>query len=208
MLYNSNAKVWITSRSEARAAATIKDLRNQCPHSKGQLECFSLDLNDLTTIKKSAEEFLKREVRLDVLFNNAGIMRTPQGSKTAQGYEVQLGTNVVAPFLLTHYLRPLLASTARSAPKNSVRVVWLASSAAETAPKPPIDFSNMNYQRDEGPWTKYARSKAGNVILAAEFARRMINEGVLSLVGFHTDFIGPSALLMEPGPRVLIQGTS
>jgi retinol dehydrogenase 12 len=84
-----------------------------------------LDLDDLTTIKKSAEEFLAKETRLDVLWNNAGVMIPPQGSKTKQGYELQLGTNNVAPFLFTKFLTPLLVETAKSATKGSVRVLWV-----------------------------------------------------------------------------------
>jgi NAD(P)-dependent dehydrogenase (short-subunit alcohol dehydrogenase family) len=109
-------------------------------------------------------------------------MVPPQGSKTAQGYELQLGTNNLAPFLFTHHLLPLLKETAKKAPKNSVRVVWVSSSAATFAPTPPIDFSNMDYKKEEGPWTKYGRSKAGNVLHAVELARRTSGDGIVSLV--------------------------
>ena len=183
ILYSKNAKIYIAARSESKALRTIDGIKAEHPKSNGQLIFLHLDLNDLTTIKKSADEFLANEARLDVLWNNAGVMVPPQGSKTAQGYELQLGTNCLAPFLFTHFLRPVLVETAKTAPPNTVRVVWVSSSAAEFAPKPPIDFSNMDYHIDEGIWNKYMRSKAGNVLHAAEFARRVKNEGVISLVG-------------------------
>jgi NAD(P)-dependent dehydrogenase (short-subunit alcohol dehydrogenase family) len=174
--------VYIAARSEIKAGQTINDIKRQHPHSNGQLIYLHLDLNDLTTIKASAEEFLGKESRLDVLFNNAGVMVPPQGSKTAQGYELQLGTNNIAPFLFTSFLHPLLRETAKVAPKNSVRVIWVSSSAAENHPNPPIDFANMDYHREEGIWTKYGRSKAGNILHSTEFARRTKEDGVLSLV--------------------------
>lgn len=109
-------------------------------------------------------------------------MVPPQGSKTVQGYELQLGINNLGHFLFTQLLHPLLEKTAQSAPKNSVRVVWVASSAADAAPVPAIDFSNMDYHNDEGIWSKYSRSKAGNVLHAVEYARRAGSKGILSMV--------------------------
>jgi NAD(P)-dependent dehydrogenase (short-subunit alcohol dehydrogenase family) len=182
ILYQRNAKIYIAARSTTKALTTIDEIKRRHPNSSGELMHLHLDLDDLTTIKKSADEFLAKETRLDVLWNNAGVMVPPQGSKTAQGYELQLGTNNLAPFLFTHHLLPLLKETAKKAPKNSVRVVWVSSSAATFAPTPPIDFSNMDYKKEEGPWTKYGRSKAGNVLHAVELARRTSGDGIVSLV--------------------------
>lgn len=113
-------------------------------------------------------------------------MVPPQGSTTAQGYELQLGVNNIATFLFTRFLHPILVETARSAPRHSIRVVWVSSDAAEGAPKPPIDFDNMDYKKDEGAWTKYQRSKAGSVLHACEAARRSERngEGVLHVVSW------------------------
>lgn len=162
----------------------MAEIRREHPTSSGQLEYLYLDLGDLTTIRKSAEEFLRKESRLDVLWNNAGVMVPPPGSKTVQGYELQLGTNNLGHFLFTQFLHPILRETAKTAPSASVRVIWVSSSVAEMAPRPAIDFSNMDYHREEGLWTKYARSKAGNVLHATEFARRNVDDGIISLVSF------------------------
>ncbi|KAJ9360160.1 hypothetical protein C8Q69DRAFT_466861 [Paecilomyces variotii] len=181
ILYGRNATVYVATRSKQKAESAISEISQTYPDSKGQLIFLHLDLGDLTTIRKSAEEFLKKESRLDVLWNNAGVMVPPAGSKTAQGYELQLGTNNIGHFLFTHFLRPVLKQTAESSPKGSVRVVWVSSSMAEIAPKPAIDFSNMDYHRDENQWRKYARSKAGNVLHACEFARQVKKEGIISV---------------------------
>jgi NAD(P)-dependent dehydrogenase (short-subunit alcohol dehydrogenase family) len=136
----------------------------------------------LTTIKASAQTFLSKETKLHVLFNNAGVMTPPQGSKTAQGYELQLGTNTLAPFLFTKLLTPLIISTAASEPPNTVRVIWVSSSAAElAAPKGGLEISNLDYHKEESPSTKYGVSKAGNYFHAVEYARRYREQGVLSV---------------------------
>ncbi|KAJ5676796.1 short-chain dehydrogenase [Penicillium maclennaniae] len=101
----------------------------------------------------------------------------PQGSKTVQGYELQLGTNCIAPFLFTQCLYSILLKTAKIASRGSVRVVWLASSAIGHAPIPAIDLDNMDYERDESAMVKYGRSKYGNVLYAVEAARRDAKSG-------------------------------
>ncbi|PVH72029.1 short-chain dehydrogenase [Cadophora sp. DSE1049] len=181
ILYQHNGKVYIAARSESKTKELIADLKQTYPNSTGDAIFLSLQLDDLPTIKASAEEFLSKEIRLDVLWNNAGVMVPPEGSKTKQGYELQLGINNLGHFLFTHFLTPLLKGTASTAAKDSVRVVWVSSSAADAAPHPAIDFNNMDYHIKEGLWTKYARSKAGNVIHSAEFARRTEGSGIVSI---------------------------
>lgn len=172
-------------RSEEKATKAINEIKLKCPQSKGELVFLHLDLGDLTAIKKSAEEFLSKEDKLDVLWNNAGVMVPPAGSKTAQGYELQLGTNNVAAFLFTKLLIPILVKTAKSAPKGSVRVVWVSSSAAEVlSPKNGIDMDNLDYKNDKADWYKYGVSKAGNWYHAAEFAKRHKADGIISVVSF------------------------
>lgn len=156
-----------------------------------------LDLDDLTTIKTSAEEFLSKEEKLNVLWNNAGVMFPPQGSKTKQSYELQLGTNCVAPFLFTKLLTPVLISTARLEPPGTVRVVWISSSAAEGfSPKYGVDIGNLEYKSDKSAAHKYGVSKAGNVLHAKEFARRFGGDGVISVVRISLHCI-ESMLLMK-----------
>ncbi|USP80366.1 Putative Short-chain dehydrogenase [Curvularia clavata] len=181
ILYQRNAKVYIAARSKSKTNEVIEELTKSHPSSTGELIFLSLQLDDLTTIKSSAQEFLSKETRLDVLWNNAGVMVPPQGSKTKQGYELQIGVNNLGHFLFTWFLRSTLEATAQIAPKNSVRVIWVSSSAADGAPHPAIDFDNMDYHREEGIWSKYSRRKAGNVIHSSEFARRTQGSGIVSI---------------------------
>jgi len=182
ILYSHNAKVYLTGRSEQKATDAIKSIKSSVPDATGELVYLHLDLDDLTTIKKSAEEFLSKEKKLDVLWNNAGVMVPPDGSKTKQGYEMQLGTNNVAPFLFTKLLTPLLVETAKTASPGSVRVVWVASSAAEaTSPKGGVDMNNLDYKQNKQGWTKYGVSKAGNVLHGKEYAKLHKDDGIVSV---------------------------
>lgn len=181
MLYAKNAKVVVAARSEEKALKAIKSIESSAPKSLGVLEFLKLDLADLTTIKKSAQDFLSKENRLDVLFNNAGVMLPAEGSKAAQGYELQLGVNNVGTFMFTKLLTPTLVATAKTQAPGSVRVVWVSSSAAE-APVAPMPINNME---DVGKKTSnfgaYAISKAGNYFQGTEFARRYRDAGIVSI---------------------------
>lgn len=183
ILYAHDAKVYLAAWSSEKATSAINELKSGHPNSKGELVFLKLDLNDLSTIQASAQEFLDKETRLGVLWNNAGVMIPPQGSKTTQNYELQLGTNNIAPFLFTKLLVPILAQTAKNAPAGSVRVVWVSSSAAERfSPEGGVDMSNLDYKKDQSAWHKYGVSKAGNILQATEFAKRYKSTGIISIV--------------------------
>ena len=183
LLYSRNATVYIAARSAERAHAAISWIQNSHPSSTGTLHFLPLDLADLESIKTSAQSFLARETRLDVLFNNAGVMVPPQGSLTKQGLELQLGTNCVAPFLFTKLLTPMLIETAAKSEAGSVRVVWVSSGAAQLlAPVGGVDMENLGYEREKGVNYKYAVSKGGNVLHALEYQRRYRDSGIVSIV--------------------------
>ena len=132
-----------------------------------------LDLADLSTIKASAQEFLSKESKLHVLFNNAGIQAPPQGSRSVQGYELQVAVNNLGPFLFTKFLTLILARTAASEPPSTVRVIWLSSAAAGLNSHRPggVDLSNLDYHAEKPPMVQYAISKAGSYPQGTEFAK-------------------------------------
>ncbi|RYP83763.1 hypothetical protein DL769_001295 [Monosporascus sp. CRB-8-3] len=183
LLYSKNAKVYIASRSEAKALQAMDAIKQAEPNSSGELDFIRLDLADLSTIKASAQKFLERENKLHVLWNNAGVMKPAPGSKTAQGYELQLGINNVGTFLFTKLLTPILAATAKAEPPGVVRVVWVGSSAGETpfAPKGGVPMDNLDYHKDLGWFPKYCISKAGNYLQGTEYARRHKADGIISI---------------------------
>lgn len=180
ILYQHNGTVYVAGRSRSKYDAAEAEIKKAHPGSKGKLEFLHLDLADLPTIKASADAFLAKEQRLDVLTNNAGVMTPPAGSKTAQGHELQLGTNVLGPWLFTHHLTPILVETAASSPKGSVRVTWAASLATAFSPKAGLKWDGDAPKTHGKPPIDYAQSKAANYLLAAEFASRFGKEGVVS----------------------------
>lgn len=84
LVYQKNAVVYIAGRREEQGQKAIKDLHSASPNSQGRLEFLPLDLADLSTIKMSANTFLAKEKRLDVLWNNAGLMGSPKTAKSKQ----------------------------------------------------------------------------------------------------------------------------
>lgn len=182
-MYQSNATVYVAGRSPEKAEKAISKIKDAHPSSKGRVEFLKLDLADLTTIKASAEDFLRRESSLHVLTNNAGVMIPPEGSKTAQGFELQMGTNCLGPFLFTQLLLPILRDTAAKSPPGTVRVTWAASFAVELTPTPEgikmADDGTPDVGKDKN--MDYPMSKAGNVFYSKEFAKRHGKDGIVSV---------------------------
>ncbi|KAI0169712.1 putative short-chain dehydrogenase [Hypoxylon sp. FL1284] len=182
MLYSKNAKVYIAARSQDKANNVIGEIKKAYPSSKGDLDFLKLDLNDLTKLKASADEFLAKETKLNVLFNNAGVQNPlPEPSKTIQGFEYHLGVNTIGTFAFTKLLTPILVSTAKA--EGTARVVWVSSSGTELGgvKDTAVDMSNLDYHVDKPYLHKYSISKAGNWLHGVEFAKRYKADGVISV---------------------------
>lgn len=186
LLFAKNAKVYMAARSEMKARSAIADIQKLYPQSKGRLFFLELDLADLDKVRQSAQKFLSLEDGLHVLFNNAAVMalNDKDGSaKTVQGYERHLGVNVLAHFLFTKLLSPLLVSTAKREPPNTVRVIWVSSMGLETMGEKSkgMSLDYVNYWPAMSPLERYGLSKAGNWLHAVEMARRFRTDGVISM---------------------------
>ncbi|KAK9367073.1 Env9p [Lipomyces kononenkoae] len=83
-----------------------------------------LDLADLTTIKSGAQYITSRYAKIHGIVTNAGVMAPPVGSRSKQGYELQLATNVLGHQLLQHFLDPVIIDTAKNEPANTLRTIW------------------------------------------------------------------------------------
>lgn len=191
ILYSKNARVYVAARSAEKAEGVIYSLKNKYPTSSGNLIFLHLDLNDLTTIKRTAEEFLSKENRLDILWNNAAIMAPPAGSKSKQGHDKQLGVNTLGPFLLTKLLTPVLVQTAKTSAPGTVRVMFVSSSITYLAAPPGgVDVERLKTRYLYDPIQMYSVSKAGNALYALHFAKLYGKDGVISTVSGMT--ISPS----------------
>jgi retinol dehydrogenase-12 len=201
LLYQKNCTIYIAGRRAEQALKAIDVIKSTYPLSEGRLEFLPLDLADLATIKTSAAEFLSKEKRLDILWNNAGVLGAAKGSKSKQvclwrfdsrlltnlylqGHDLFLATHCLGPFLFTRCLHPLLSSTVAAAPASSVRVLWVSSIVTEfPAAKNVMDLDNLNYKKkDESQANRYAISKTGNVFIGIEWAKRNSNTGITHLV--------------------------
>jgi len=196
-LYHLNGRVYITSRTESSAQKAISSIQTSSPHpsqqvkaGSGSIQYLLLNLSDLSTVKATAEQFLSKEKRLDIIWHNAGTMvPSDPNETTAQGYHQQIGINVLAPFLLQHFLTPLVLNTAALpfTPKNSVRVIFVSSSAHRASPPPDgVAWDDINLDKTEKVGSRkeierYGQSKAMNVMQAHEFARRYHDRGIISL---------------------------
>ncbi|KAF5371110.1 hypothetical protein D9758_004259 [Tetrapyrgos nigripes] len=179
-LLEHNAKVYLAARNQVRAETAIKDLREKTGKDAIWLK---LDLADLRSVKGAAEEFRRKESQLDVLFNNAGVMGAKFEDLTAQGYDLQFGTNVLGHFYLTKLLLPTLISTATKSADGKARVVNTSSSGHHGVQT--LDFS---LYQDSPARRKiksssagtYLHSKFANILFSNELARRYGDQGIVS----------------------------
>ncbi|KAI9717899.1 MAG: hypothetical protein M1812_004426 [Candelaria pacifica] len=188
ILYSKNAKVYITGRSPQSAFKAIEDIKSHpsidTRPNKGELIFLKFDLTDLPSIKPAIDSFLRKETALHSVWYNAGVMNTPKGAKTVQGYELQWGTNVVAHFLLNLLLIPILRATAKVAKPNSVRTIWVSSLGHDlySPPNGGINWEDINNEKGKmGEMECYGQSKAAGVILGYETGKKLGGDGVVSV---------------------------
>ncbi|PRY47878.1 NAD(P)-dependent dehydrogenase (short-subunit alcohol dehydrogenase family) [Geodermatophilus tzadiensis] len=153
-LATAGARVVLAVRDPARGEAAAADL-------PGEVEVRRLDLADLASVRAFADGW---HGPLDVLVNNAGIMMVPQG-RTADGFELQFGTNHLGHFALTNLLLPQVTD----------RVVTVSSTAHRTGR---IDLADLNWERRRySPERAYGQSKLANLLFTLELQRRLTAAG-------------------------------
>jgi retinol dehydrogenase 12 len=191
ILYSKNATIYTATRNPERASKVNSEIEAQCTDSKGKIKFLHLDLEDLRSVKAAAEDFLSKESRLDVLWNNAAVMLPSPGSKTKQGWDLQLGVNCLAPFLFTALLTPLLKSTANTSLPGSVRVFYASSSATYLfAPVGGVELDKLRDKTQEHPpLYMYGVTKAGSALYAMQFARLNGGHGIIATVSWSTILI-------------------
>ena len=117
-----------------------------------------------------------------------------------QGYDLEMATNCLGPFLLNHLLEPMLVRTAAAeSTPNGVRIVWLSSLINASVPDGGIQFSKDGSPRvQKNAMQNYMQSKVGNVFLASEAAKRLGKDGIISVVSCNPGVsCGASSCLLE-----------
>ncbi len=163
------ASVTVLARSDERAAGAAAEVRALVPEAL--VDHGVVDLADLATVRAFADSYLESHDAVDILINNAGVMACPFG-RTADGFEMQFGTNHLGHFLLTSVLAPALLRG------DAPRVVTLSSAGHSRSD---VDLVDPNFETTEySPWVAYGRAKTANALFARELARRGGPHGLLS----------------------------
>jgi len=176
-LVRKGADVVLACRDRGRGEAAIARLNGEAPGCRVELEI--LDLASLASVRQFAAAEIARKRPLHVLINNAGVMAPPRRQETADGFELQFGTNVLGHFALTGLLLPALTATA-SESHSRTRVVTIASIAHKRGR---LNFDDLQSARSYSPWGAYQQSKLADLMFARALNRRLraANSPVISV---------------------------
>jgi NAD(P)-dependent dehydrogenase (short-subunit alcohol dehydrogenase family) len=155
------AQTLIASRNPAKTAEAVEKIRAAKPGAR--VEAMELDLSSLASIRAFSDALHRRLQKLDVLVNNAGVMAIPRRT-TADGFEMQLGTNHLGHFALTGLLLDLLAAS------GAGRVVNVSSGVHRMGR---MHFDDLQGEKHYGKWTAYGQSKLANLLFTAELEKRL-----------------------------------
>lgn len=176
-LAEKGATVVLAVRNLDKGRAAVERIAARRPEARVSLQ--ALDLTSLDSVRRAASEIGAAHPRVDILVNNAGVMYTPK-SRTADGFELQFGTNHLAHFALTGLLLPQLLAAPGS------RVVSVSSIGHRI--RSAIDLDDLAFEKGYSRVAAYGRSKLANLLFTYELQRRLAAAGV-----------GTSALAAHPG---------
>src|SRR6267154_4881443 len=187
-LAKAGAEIILTGRDNAKGHSAIDKISRELTDARVSYQ--HLDLASLASIADFAQRMGARP-SLDLLINNAGVMALPRRQVTADGFEMQLGTNHLGHFALTARLLPLLRLA--SAP----RVVSVSSLAHRTGS---IDFGDLQGERHYSPWKAYGQSKLACLMFALELQRRSDAAGwKVTSIASHPGFARTNLFSSGPG---------
>jgi NAD(P)-dependent dehydrogenase (short-subunit alcohol dehydrogenase family) len=170
-LARAGAQVVLAVRDKARGEGAVARIKAAVPNALAEVGV--LDLASLNSVRDFAARELDRDLPLDVLVNNAGVMAPPKRLETADGFELQFGTNVLGHFALTGLLMPAVqraATQSKAAKPQAPRIVYVASIAHKRGR---IDFDDLQSTRSYNPMQSYAQTKLADLMLSFELDRRL-----------------------------------
>jgi NAD(P)-dependent dehydrogenase (short-subunit alcohol dehydrogenase family) len=170
-LARHGARVVLGCRDDVRGKEAVARLIAAVP--KADIELQSLDMADLASIRTFADAMQASYPTVDLLVNNAGVMAIPR-RETADGFEMQFGTNHLGHFALTGLLLPRLIS------QPGARVVTVSSNAHKPGK---LNFDDIMHERSYSRWKVYSDSKLANLLFTFELQRRLlaINSPLISV---------------------------
>jgi len=184
------ATVVLHGRDLERARALAGDIGRSTGNR--EVRAVQADFAELAQVRRLAQE-LDNLPRLDVLINNAGMMSAAR-ARSAEGYDLTLAVNHLAPFLLTNLLLGKLKASAPS------RVIVVASEAHRRAS---LDFADLMNASVSGLLPAYARSKLANVLFARALAARLAGSGV-TVNALHPGFVYSNLFHRSAALRMLL----
>jgi NAD(P)-dependent dehydrogenase (short-subunit alcohol dehydrogenase family) len=166
-LASAGANVTLAARNRAAADEVAADVR--ATTGSDTVEVAILDLASLTSVRAFVDAYLANGRPLHILINNAGVMATPF-SHTADGFEMQFGTNHIGHFTLTTGLAPALKAA------GTARVVSLSSIGHRRSD---VVFDDINFERRPyDPWAAYGQSKTANALFAVALTQHHAPDGI------------------------------
>ena len=182
VLAERGARIVSVVRDETKGRAAAETIRKSVPDA--EIEFAVLDLFDLDSVRKGADDIASRFPRIDRLINNAGIMACPLG-RTKEGLDTQLGTNHLGHFVLT---ARIIDNVLAGAP---ARIINLSSGGHRMSP---MRFDDPFFEKEEySKFVAYGQAKTANVLFSLALDNRFKDRGVRSVA------IHPGAIHTELG---------
>lgn len=176
------ADVIMAGRDQAKLDEAVAAIK--AAHPKAQLDTITVDLTSLENIRAATSRARQRFAKIDILINNAGVMATPF-LHTADGFEMQFGTNHLGHFALTGELFPLIERG------QLKRIVNLSSRGHHFAA---VDFDDPHFQRRPyDPWISYGHAKTANVLFSVGLEQRY------AVLGIHAYAVHPGGIQTNLG---------
>ncbi len=167
------AHIVIPARDMAKGEAAAEEIR--AATDGDNIEVMECDLGSMASIRAFADAFLATHDRIDLLINNAGVMACPYG-ETADGLEMQFGTNHIGHFLMTNLLMPAILKGGAS---GDSRIVNLSSRGHHLDT---VHFDDLKFEKREyDKWAAYGQAKTANIMFSVGLEKRLAGKGVHAL---------------------------
>ncbi len=193
VLAGAGANVLLVARDAQKLDGVLATLQQAQP--KGQFDTALMDLADLDSVRTASADIVARFPEIHLLINNAGVMACPLG-RTAQGFEMQFGTNHLGHFLFTGLLLPSLLQAAAGSDRE-VRIISLSSAGHRFGE---VDFDDPNFERREyNKWLSYGQPKTANALFAVGLDQRLQQKNVRAFS------VHPGVIMTELGRHMTEQ---
>ncbi|PWD51092.1 short chain dehydrogenase [Serinibacter arcticus] len=179
----AGADVVMPVRNPRKGEAAVEKIRSEVPGAKVTLE--QLDLSSLESAAALGEKLRAEGKPIHLVINNAGVMTPPDRQATADGFELQMGTNHLGHFALNAHLLPLLRA-------GRARVTSQSSVAARSGR---INWDDLNWERKYDGMAAYRQSKIAVALFALELNRRSESGGWGITSNLSHPGVAPTSLL-------------